>query len=158
MFISFATANTPSRAYITGAVLANLPHLGLSVLYLAYNNLFTRIFIALEFRSLSTQRRGLRASMLKEEMDQRSTYFVQFPLRYSLAVIGFFVLLHTLLSETLFLQRTYAVWPGRFDEPKDIGKFLVSKIGVSPLATLAFSLVLSVLVVSSIAIAFWKVD
>ncbi|KAJ9642762.1 hypothetical protein H2204_002410 [Knufia peltigerae] len=157
-FMVYNAANTPAVSYMTGAVLANLPHLALSFLYLTYNNQFTRIFMAFEFRSFATHRRGLRVSKPKSGTEQRGTYFLQFPLRYSIIMISYFVLLHTFLSETLFLQRIYAVWPQSFDNADDIGKRLVSKLGFSPLAALVFSLILLVLVTFAIGIGFWKVS
>lgn len=155
--MTFTGSTNPATSYITGAVIANLPQLALSFLYIVYNNLYTRLFMALEFRSYSIRRRGLRLSMRGKNTDQRTTYFLQFPLRYSLIMIATFILLHTFLSEMLFLQRTYAIWPQSFDDPNDIGKKLVSRLGFSPLATLIFTLLLFLLFALSTVIGVWKV-
>ncbi|RYC56382.1 hypothetical protein CHU98_g9820 [Xylaria longipes] len=116
--LSYPGAETPSFTYTNGAVLSNLPQLALSAFYLVFNNYVTRLFIALEFRSFSTRRRGLR---------------------YSLLSIALFALLHTFLPQTLFLRRVYAIYPQSYDVPGEIGKKLLPMIGYSPVAGFAFA-------------------
>ena len=156
--MAYTDANNPSTSYTSGAVIANLPQLGLSALYLTYNNFVTRFFTARELRSFAIRRRGLRVSTPAAGTAQRAAHFLQIPLRYSLLNIATFVLLHTLLSQTLFLHRTYALFPVSFVDPTDIGKRLVSMIGFSPLASFVFALLMAVLVAAGLTLGFWTVD
>ncbi|CAJ2501861.1 Uu.00g047140.m01.CDS01 [Anthostomella pinea] len=156
--IRYPDAENPSTSYTSGAVLANLPLIALSFWYLIFNNYITRLFVALEFRSFSTRRRGLLVSKHSKDTKQRKVHFLQIPLRHSLLNIAVFVLLHTLLSQTLFLRRVYAVYPQSFDNPNDIGKKLVPMIEYSPLASLAFASLSTALVVTGVIIGLLKID
>ena len=157
-FSTYAAATSASRAYISGTVLANTPQLALSALYLFYNNFFTRVSMAFEFTSYHTHRRGLRVSFPAKDSAQRGSYFLQFPLRYSLLMIAYFAVTHTFLSESLFLKRTYAIYPLSFTNGNDVGKYLVSRIGFSLLGTFFLTILLFALVAFSVGVGFWRRD
>ena len=154
----YSDAQNPHTSYISGAVLANLPQLGLSALYLTHNNFITRLCTALEFRGYTLRRRGLRVSAPTKGTAQRESHFLSVPLRWSLLNIAVFVILHTVMSQTLFLHRVYALYPNSFTNPDDIGRYLVSMIGFSPLSSFVLSLLLSLLVIIIIVIGCWTVD
>ncbi|KAI0006774.1 hypothetical protein F4779DRAFT_594964 [Xylariaceae sp. FL0662B] len=156
--LSYPGAEDPSYTYTNGAVLASLPQLALSAYYLVFNNYVTRLFVALEFRAFSTRRRGLRVSQPVKDTKQRRAYFLQIPLRYSLLNIALFALLHTFLSQMLFLRRVYAIYPQSYDGPGEIGKKLLPMIGYSPVAGFAFAVLLTSLILSGIVIGLVPLD
>ncbi|KAI1095990.1 hypothetical protein F5B19DRAFT_214298 [Rostrohypoxylon terebratum] len=156
--LSYRDAENPSFTYTSGATLANLPQLALSTFYLVFNNYVTNFFVALEFRRFSTRRQGLRVSQPSQGTKQRRAHFLQIPLRYSLLMMAIFILLHTFLSQTLFLRRVYAIYPQSFDDPNDIGKKLIPMIGYSPVSCFALAILLTALVVSGIVIGLIPMD
>lgn len=149
-----------SVSYIRGAVKANSVQLALSFFYLVTNNLFTCFAMALEFRFFSLQRRGLRVSAPVKSSAQRGTYFLQFPLRYSIPLLVYFTLLHTFLSQAIFLRRTLATYPTSFTDPgvDALGRHLISFIGYSPLAALIFAVMLAILVTFSLSLGVLRLD
>lgn len=54
--------------------------------------------------------------------------------------MAIFTLLHTFLSQTLFLHRVYAVYPQSLDDPNDIAKQLVFMLGYSPVSCFALAI------------------
>ncbi|KAI0973664.1 hypothetical protein F4678DRAFT_486848 [Xylaria arbuscula] len=82
-------------------LLVNTPQLLLSVYYLAFNNLFTRIQMAKEWGALSTEYRSLRVT--EPQGEQFSTYRLQLPYKYSLPLLTMSVALHWLLSNTIYV-------------------------------------------------------
>ena len=156
--MSYAGARDATRSYIASAVIANIPQLVISALYLVTNNFLTRVFTAMEFRSFAMKRRGLRVSTRKEKTNQRAAHFLQLPLRYSLINIALFVLLHTFTSQTLFPRRVYAIWPTSFNDPTAYGKELVSMLGYSPVSGFALMILLASMVLASTMIASLRFD
>lgn len=151
-------SDVPATAYISGAVLSNLPQLALSALNLVFNNWLTRACTAFEFRSFALQRRGLRVSRAVPNTHQREAHFLQLPLRWSLLNLMIFVLLHTLASQTLFLRRVYAIWPQSLSSTPDIGKELVYMIGFSPFSNFALLILLWILWLVGTCAGFVSVD
>ncbi|OTA98823.1 hypothetical protein M426DRAFT_101648 [Hypoxylon sp. CI-4A] len=87
--------------FIQGVLLANSPQILLSVCYLAYNNMFTRLQMAREWALFSEGYHVLRVTDPKG--DQYSTYRLQLPYKYSVPLIIISIFLHWLLSNTLYL-------------------------------------------------------
>jgi len=82
--------------------MANTPQLILSLCYLVYNGLYTRMIAEFEWASFSTQYKSLRVSIPRGGR-QRSTYRLQLPYRYSVPLIIISVLLHWLYSNCIYL-------------------------------------------------------
>ena len=85
-----------------GAVVANLPQVALSIAYLAYNGLFTRMLGEWEWSLLSVRYQGLRVSRPKGR--QRSSYRLQLPYRWSIPLMATSGLLHWLVSNCIFVS------------------------------------------------------
>ncbi|KAF4905174.1 hypothetical protein CGCVW01_v012944 [Colletotrichum viniferum] len=86
-------------------ILANTPQVLMSLIYFNYNALFTCISLATEWdRFYSGSKKGLRVST-KPQGNQRQTYFLQLPYRYSLTLAVFSGVLHWLISQSIFLVR-----------------------------------------------------
>jgi hypothetical protein len=86
----------------TQVVLANTPQLALSCAYPLYNGLFTRMLLTKECLSYSTTRKGLRVSRPVAGSEQRSTYFLQLPYRYSLPMMIASIGFHWLVSQSIY--------------------------------------------------------
>jgi hypothetical protein len=102
-FLTFGSNNISSTATLFNAWLANIPQLLLSFAYLNINTICTSIAGAEEWNSLAKSRKHLRVTNPVGE--QRSTYFLQLPYRWSLPLVVVGGLLHWTLSQTFFLVR-----------------------------------------------------
>ncbi|KAK1844228.1 hypothetical protein CCHR01_13129 [Colletotrichum chrysophilum] len=88
-------------AFISSVLVANIPQLYLSFWYLAYNTLITRMEMAREWSRFSTGYRPLRVSSPRGQ--QIDTYRLQLPYRQSIPLITASIVLHWLLSNSLFV-------------------------------------------------------
>ncbi|KAI0193909.1 hypothetical protein F4808DRAFT_475205 [Astrocystis sublimbata] len=86
---------------IQGVLLANSPQLLLSFCYLAYNNLFTRLQAGREWARFGEDCISLRVTEPRGQ--QRSTYRLQLPYRYSIPLIIVSAFLHWLLSNSIYV-------------------------------------------------------
>ncbi|KAB8219931.1 hypothetical protein BDV33DRAFT_231229 [Aspergillus novoparasiticus] len=110
------------------ALLANAPQVILSSLYYLINSILTCMLASAEYTSYSVRRRYLRVSW--PEGQQRSTYFLSLPYRFSIPTMAISAILHWLLSESIFYVRVYQYdTAGTLDETKTI-----STCGMSPIA------------------------
>ncbi|KAH8834590.1 hypothetical protein DL96DRAFT_498094 [Flagelloscypha sp. PMI_526] len=100
---SWAIPTSGESAIILSILVANSPQLILSFIYLIFNSLFTSMSLALEWSNYSQLPRTLRVSHQKGE--QRSTYFLQIPYRLGIPVIIFSMVLHWLISQSIFLAK-----------------------------------------------------
>ena len=85
------------------ALIANIPQLILSLLFLTHNGLDTCMLLAEEWNGYPHQRKPL--GVTNPTGDQRSKYRLQLPYRYSIPLMITSTLLHWLVSESLFLAR-----------------------------------------------------
>lgn len=92
--------------FTSNVILANTPQLCISFLYLFYNDLFTRIHLSKEWSSYSRTRRPLRVR--KPKGAQRSTYFLSLPWRVSIPLLVTMMVLHWLVSQSIFLALVQA--------------------------------------------------
>ncbi|KAK3378238.1 hypothetical protein B0H63DRAFT_241771 [Podospora didyma] len=94
---------------ISNVLLANLPQLILSMLYILYNTILGTFLVQREFSQMNVRRKPLRVS---EPIGiQRSSYFISLPLRYGIPSYVSPGLIHWLISKSLFLARVTAVHP-----------------------------------------------
>lgn len=120
----------PGQDVLALVLLANAPQLVLSALYYLFNGLLTCMLVVAEYNDFATQRKPLRVSWPKGE--QRSTYYLSVPYRYSLPMIVTSTVLHWLLSQSIFLIKVNAFSAhGKPDEATS-----VTACGYSPLAIL----------------------
>ncbi|KAF6823548.1 hypothetical protein CPLU01_11341 [Colletotrichum plurivorum] len=91
-----------SQNLLHNVILANTPQVVMTAIYYLYNSLFTSISIATEWDRFGSDCKGLRVSS-KPRQDQRETYFLQLPYRYSLPLAAFSAFMHWLISQSLFL-------------------------------------------------------
>ncbi|KAI4166112.1 MAG: hypothetical protein LQ342_000543 [Letrouitia transgressa] len=80
---------------------ANSPQLIFSFLYLNYNALFTSLLLAQEWNGYAHRRKTLRVTSPTRQ--QRSTFWLQLPYRYSIPFLLVSAILHWLVSQSIFL-------------------------------------------------------
>lgn len=81
-------------------VLSNIPQLLISIDYLLFNRLVTGMAVAREWSLFAHQRKGLRTS--RPQGAQRSTYWLQLPLKISIPLMAASTFLHYLVSKSLY--------------------------------------------------------
>ena len=93
-----------SSPILTTFLLANIPQIILSYLYLALNNIMTTMLAMAEWTSYaSDDAKGLRVSKPAKDSEQRSTYLLSLPFPWAFPSIVLFMLVHWLFSQMLFL-------------------------------------------------------
>ena len=100
---SWAVSNIRSanQQIVASILIANLPQLVLSGLYLSTNGLLTNMWMAAEWSDFAHERKYLRVS--KPKGAQRSTHFLSLPYRIALPLMVSLGLLHWLVSQSIFL-------------------------------------------------------
>lgn len=90
---------------IGNIVIANTPQLLISLMYVLYNDLFTRIHLAAQWSRFSKERKPLRVLSPRKDHSnmQRRDYFLSLPFRISVPLMVVMTILHWLVSQSLFL-------------------------------------------------------
>ncbi|KAF1990616.1 hypothetical protein K402DRAFT_460066 [Aulographum hederae CBS 113979] len=122
---SFMRDDPSSSGIVPTLLVANIPQLGFSAIYLAYNNLYTKMLLGQEWdrfaspvppsssseqdeqyqgNASANTKKGLRTSESPRGA-QRTTRFLSLPTRYALPLLAYSSLLHWLLSQSFFLVR-----------------------------------------------------
>jgi hypothetical protein len=115
---------------ISNVLIANLPQLLISIVYIFYNAMLSTFLVQREFSLMykAERRKPLRVS---EPMGiQRSSYFISLPLRYGIPLYATAGLMHWLISQSLFLARITAIDP----DGQDDSTYSFSTCGYSPFA------------------------
>lgn len=84
------------------SVLANLPQLAVSALYLLYNDLVTRMYLCREWTEFARRRRGLRVQHPIGE--QRRAYLLTIPWSAASPLFILMIALHWLISQSIFFS------------------------------------------------------
>lgn len=87
---------------LSNVLLANMPQLLISAVYLMYNALFTNMALANEWSGFACHRKGLRVSQ-NPNGQQRSSYSLQLPVRIAMPLMIASATLHWLIASSLFL-------------------------------------------------------
>lgn len=132
-------------------LLVNTPQLGLSMIYFAYNHILTAMVLSAEYASYGIRRKPLRVSWPRGE--QRSTYYLSLPYKYSIPLMSILALLHWLLSQSIFYVRI------------DIEGYhgaatgnMINTCGYSPIALLCTIIVGSVMTLGLVCVGMRKYD
>ena len=91
-------------------MMANTPQIVYSLLYFMFNGALTAMAQANEWSQYAVSRKGLRVST-PAKGEQRSSYFLSLPYRYSVPQLMFSMVLHWLISQSLFLVNVEAYSP-----------------------------------------------
>ncbi|KAI2932705.1 hypothetical protein CBS63078_1475 [Aspergillus niger] len=81
-------------------LLSNTPQLVFSIIYFTTNSLLSCMLVTAEYNDYASERKPLRVSWPRGQ--QRSTYYLALPYRYSIPLFIISVTLHWLLSESFF--------------------------------------------------------
>lgn len=84
------------------SVLANVPQLAVSALYLLYNDLITRMYLCKEWTEFARHRRGLRVQHPTGE--QRRAYLLTIPWIAASPLCILMIALHWLISQSIFFS------------------------------------------------------
>ncbi|KAG4261655.1 hypothetical protein FPRO04_13120 [Fusarium proliferatum] len=95
---------------ISLTMVANTPQLILSICYLAYNGLFTRMLAEFEWSKYSIAFRSLRVT--EPRGSQNATYRLQLPYRFSIPLIIISIGLHWVYSNCIYVSNYEAYAPG----------------------------------------------
>ena len=143
--------NTGSSSLLSNTLLANLPQILLSCLYLSYNSLYTCMLSADEWSRFAHQRKCLRVTSPSGPSGlQRSTYYLQLPYIYSIPLLSFSGLLHWLVSQSIFLAR---VKVNKFDGSEDPDQD-ISTCGFSCIAIIFTIILGSIMVLAGVLNGF----
>ena len=128
-----------AAAILTTSLLANLPQLLLSGLYFMFNACITGMAMAAEWSLFSQKRRSLRVTVPSGE--QRETYWLQLPWKFSLPALACSTVLHWLISQSIFLINLRIFQPNNelLRKPTDFfpgasSSGVITACGYSPLA------------------------
>ncbi|KAH7405997.1 hypothetical protein DE146DRAFT_787173 [Phaeosphaeria sp. MPI-PUGE-AT-0046c] len=94
------TGNSAS-SLLPAVLLANLPQLVVSLIYVSYNSVWTSMLMGLEWSQYALKRKVLRVSYPTQP--QRSTYRLQIPYRYGVPLMVLIGSTHFLISESIFV-------------------------------------------------------
>ena len=132
-----------------GVILANAPQAVLSYLYLAFNALYTNMFVAKEWSTYLNERKPLRVTSPLGE--QRGTYYLNVPFRYAIPMTVMSGLFHWLTSQSIFLIQI-----SETNHIKRSDTTQISTCGFSPMAIILATLVGSTMAISGIIIGRLK--
>ncbi|KAF4443764.1 hypothetical protein F53441_11367 [Fusarium austroafricanum] len=127
------------KSLVWNVLLSNLPQLIFSFLYFQYNGLFTCMAAAKEWSDYGHKRRSLRVSS-NPRGEQRSRYFLQLPYRYSIPLLVVSILMHWMLSQSIFIVAV-----------EEIRDWKLFTCGYSPIAII-FVLIIAVLMAAVVII------
>ncbi|KAF9061621.1 hypothetical protein BDP27DRAFT_1485807, partial [Rhodocollybia butyracea] len=140
----------PTQGYgaiVASVLIANLPQLIFSMIYLVFNSLCTKLFLALEWSSYAHSCKPLRVS--DPRGDQRSTYFLNIPFRFGIPLMVYSALPHWLLSQSIFIVAVTFWDDNRIDTLNSI-----TSCGYSPAAMILTAIGGVLLLLSSLAVGF----
>lgn len=133
---------------IGGTSLANVPQALLSYFYLLFNTVITSMLVGAEWIRFFLDKKWLRVSTPMGQ--QRSTYWLQVPFKYTLPLKFFSGLLHWSASQSLFLVNiTFTT----SDHRKLYGSDDISTCVYSPLAIMLTTLIGRLIVLSGVGLA-----
>jgi hypothetical protein len=94
---------------------ANMWQVIVSFLYLAYSALLACMLVGDEWSRFATHRKTLRVTHSRGI--QRSAYFVSMPYKYGIPLTIANIILHILISQSLFFIGTVAYLPNLVEDP-----------------------------------------
>ncbi|KAF1847379.1 uncharacterized protein K460DRAFT_276280, partial [Cucurbitaria berberidis CBS 394.84] len=131
-------------------LLANTPQVLLSYLYLAFNALYTNMFVANELSAYAHERKPLRVT--SPVGLQRSTYWLNVPYRYAIPLTMISAVFHWLTAQSLFMVRITITNTDKQGKRVPAGQ--ISTCGYSPVALILTIVVASLIAVYGVAIGY----
>jgi hypothetical protein len=134
-------------------MIANSPQAALSIYYLFYNSISTAMLLGSEWSSYAQKNKFLRVS--SPQGQQRQTYRLQIPYAYSIPLLIAMVLLHWLISQSIFLINTSYYARGQQIDSTHGTIYPEFTIGVSSTG-IVFACSLASVMVLALAINGWR--
>ena len=97
------TIGSTAKSLTANVLLANLPQMIVSFLFILYNDVLTRMLISEDYCQFGKRKETLRVSYPSGA--QRSAFLLNVPARYGIAVLSLMTLLHWFLSNTVTFVR-----------------------------------------------------
>lgn len=138
-----------SSGIVPNLITANIPQLVFSLLYMAYNDVLSKMLMGHEFDKYTRRRMPLRVSEQPRGL-QRGTRYFSLPTRWALSLMALGALLHWLASQALFAVRVDGVDNNNVVDPQD----QLSRLGYNARAIAALIAVL-VFVAGALAYIGW---
>jgi hypothetical protein len=135
-----------SLSLIGGVLVANTPQVLLSYLYLAFNNLYTSMFVAREWSTYVNERKPLRVTAPVGQ--QRDTYWLNVPFRFAIPMTIVSGVFHWLASQSFFLVQITITDA----KSRDSIAGQISTCGYSPFAIILTTLVGTIIAIGGIAL------
>ncbi len=135
---------------IANSVIANVPQLLISILYILYNDLLTRMLLAKEWAAYALSHQPLRVTHPRGQ--QVGSHFLSLPWKFAIPFIGALTALHWLVSQSIFLAYMTGTDYGQCSTsgvPQQVG---VVTLGV---AWSPFALILSLIVGGALILLLW---
>jgi hypothetical protein len=146
---SFKPDDTGSSGIVPTLLVANVPQLGFSILYVVYTNIWSKLLVAHEFDRLTQVKKGLRVSERPRGM-QRASHFFTLPARYALPLMGCSAALHWLCSQSFFMVRIDGVNSrGEIDPDDRLVRLGYSATGVVSLIGVAVAMMVATVCIGS---------
>lgn len=136
---------------VGGTILANVPQAALSYFYLLFNTIITSMLVGAEWTRFFINRKRLRVSSPVGQ--QRSTYWLQVPFKYSLPLTCLSGLFHWSASQSLFLVsiNVFSGYPRTLHKNSNQN---ISTCGYSPLAIMLTTLIGSIIVLGGVGLSY----
>lgn len=143
---------SPARQILASVIIANLPQVILSFLYLNLNGVITTMWLGAEWNDFATERKFLRVS--NPSGSQRSTHFLQLPYRIAIPLMTMSGLIHYSISQSIFL----AVVSEYDNRDHLVNSVEIASCGYSILAIIVTMCLTFCLIVTVVAIGLRKFD
>ncbi|CRL22866.1 unnamed protein product [Penicillium camemberti] len=115
--------------FMATVLAVNVPQAVITIIYAVYNNTLTRMLLAAEYNDFGVERKPLRVSFPTGE--QRSTYYLSIPYRYSVPFVVLSTIAHWLASEALsFVQIIPRDVQGNLDRSRALHGVGASSVGL----------------------------
>jgi hypothetical protein len=146
---SFKPDDTSSTGIVPTLLVANVPQVGFSLLYIVYTNIWGKLLVAHEFDRMTRMKKGLRVSERRRGM-QRASHFFTLPTRYATPLLACSAALHWLCSQSFFMVRIDGVNSrGQIDPDDRLVRLGYSATGVITLIGVAVAMMVAVVCVGS---------
>lgn len=140
-----------SSGIIPNLLVANIPQVGISLLYMAFNDVFSKMLMGDEFDRYTRQRKSLRVSE-QPRGAQRGTRYFSLPARWALPQMIGGALLHWLASASLFAVRVDGVNRNGMVDLTD----RLSRLGYNSRAIVALVAMLVLVAGALLYVGLWK--
>ncbi|KAI1108456.1 hypothetical protein F5Y14DRAFT_83968 [Nemania sp. NC0429] len=146
-FLNNGLSGGGSAGFVRSVLVANLPQLIISFLYLFYNSMVSTFLVQREFSRMHLEKNRKTLRVSEPVGIQRSSYFISLPLKYGIPLYASSAVLHWLASQSLFLARIAALKPdGTTDEANSFSDPATSPLAIFVTILVGFGFLLVVVI------------